>query len=163
MTATHQNTGPPIGGCRPTLSFPTLSNCQWQGEPGPRELASGTPTLELLVETMLNVRDVLLQELRTLDRKLLETARADPAVQTLMTAPGVGAIVALTDRNAIDDSNCFKRSKDIGLWLGFTPTRYQSGQINRRGHFTKAGDASARTAVYKAATTLLGRVVKYPR
>jgi transposase len=112
---------------------------------------------------MLNVRDVLLQELRTLDRKLLETARADPVVQTLMTVPGAGAIVALTYRNAIDDSNCFKRSKDIGPWLGFTPRRYQSGQINRRGHVTKAGDASARTALYEAATTLLGLVVKYPR
>ncbi|PZQ86441.1 MAG: hypothetical protein DI534_16620, partial [Leifsonia xyli] len=26
-------------------------------------------------------------------------------------------------------------------WLGLTPTRYQSGQIDRRGHVTKAGDA----------------------
>lgn len=126
-----------------------------------RELASGTPTLELLVEAMLKVREVLLQELRTLDRKLLETARADPVVQTLMTAPGVGAIVALTYRNAIDDPSRFKRSKDIGPWLGLTPTRYQSGQTDRRGHVTKAGDASARTALYEAATTLLGRVVKW--
>lgn len=126
-----------------------------------RELASGTPALELLVEALLRVRDVLLQELRTLDRKLLETARADPVVQTLMTAPGVGAIVALTYRNAIDDPSRFKRSKDVGPWLGLTPTRYQSGEIDRCGHVTKAGDASVRTALYEAATTLLGRVVKW--
>ena len=93
--------------------------------------------------------------------KLLETARADAVVQTLMTAPGVGPIVALTYRNAIDDPTRFKRSKDVGPWLGLTPTRYQSGQIDRRGHVTKAGDASARTALYEAATTLLGRVVKW--
>jgi len=126
-----------------------------------RELARGIPALEMLVEALLKVRDVLLQELRTLDRKLLETARADPIVQTLMTAPGVGAIVALTYRNAIDDPSRFKRSKDVGPWLGLTPTRYQSGQIDRRGHVTKAGDGSVRTALYEAATTLLGRVVRW--
>lgn len=126
-----------------------------------RELASGISVLEVLVEAMLRVREVLLQELRKLDRKLLETARADPVVQTLMTAPGVGAIVALTYRNAIDDPSRFKRSKDVGPWLGLTPTRYQSGQTDRSGHVTKAGDAAARTALYEAATTLLGRVVKW--
>ncbi|MCY1741082.1 transposase [Ensifer sp. SL37] len=126
-----------------------------------RELAAGIPALEMLVESMLNIRDVLLQELRTLDRKLLETARADPVVQTLMTAPGVGAIVALTFRNAVDDAGRFKRSKDVGPWLGLTPSRYQSGQVDRSGHVTKAGDASVRTALYEAATTLLGRVVKW--
>jgi transposase len=119
----------------------------------------GIPALEILVETMLKIRDVLLQELRTLDRQLHETARSDPIVQTLMTAPGVGAIVALTFRNAVDDAGRFKRSKDVGPWLGLTPSRYQSGQIDRSGHVTKAGDASVRTALYEAATTLLGRVV----
>jgi transposase len=126
-----------------------------------RELAAGIPALEMLVESMLKIRDVLLQELRLLDRKLLETARADPVVQMLMTAPGVGAIVALTFRNAVDDPERFKRSKDVGPWLGLTPSRYQSGQVDRSGHVTKAGDASVRTALYEAATTLLGRVVKW--
>lgn len=126
-----------------------------------RELAAGIPALEILVESMLRIHGVLIQELRTLDRKLLETARADPIVQTLMTAPGVGVVVALTFRNAVDDVGRFKRSKDVGPWLGLTPSRYQSGQIDRSGHVTKAGDASVRTALYEAATTLLGRVVKW--
>ena len=78
-------------------------------------------------------------------------------VRIRLTAP----IVALTFRSAIDDPKRFKRPKDVGPWLGLTPTRYQSGQVDRSGHITKAGDASARTALYEAATTLLGRVVKW--
>ena len=126
-----------------------------------RELAAGIEALELLVESMLHIRETLLQELRTLEKKLMSMARSDPAVQTLMTAPGVGAIVALTFKNGVDDPDRFSRSRDVGPWLGLTPTRYQSGQTDRRGHITKAGDASVRTALYEAATTLLGRVTKW--
>lgn len=96
-----------------------------------------------------------------LDKKLLDLARSDPAVQTLMTAPGVGAIVALTFKNALDNPDRFRHSRDVGPWLGLTPSRYQSGQTDRMGHITKAGDASVRTALYEAATTLLGRVTKW--
>lgn len=126
-----------------------------------RELAAGIEALELLVESMLHIRETLLQELRTLEKKLMSMARSDPAVQTLMTAPGVGAIVALTFKNGVDDPDRFSRSRDVGPWLGLTPTRYQSGQTDRTGHITKAGDASVRTALYEAATTLLGRVTKW--
>jgi transposase len=124
-----------------------------------QELAAGSPALETLVVSLLRVRDVLLQELRALDRKLIEAARTDPVVRMLMTAPGVGAIVALTFRSAVDDPTRFQRARDIGPWLGLTPSRYHSGRTDIVGHITKAGDAKLRTALYEAATTLIGRVV----
>jgi transposase len=37
-----------------------------------QELAAGTPALEIVVSSLLKVRDVLLQELRRLDRKLID-------------------------------------------------------------------------------------------
>jgi transposase len=69
-----------------------------------RELAAGIPALELAVESLLHVRDVLLQELRRLNRTLLDVAKSDPVVRMLMTAPGVGAIVALSFRSAVDQT-----------------------------------------------------------
>lgn len=126
-----------------------------------RELAAGIPALELAVESLLHVRDVLLQELRRLNRTLLDVAKSDPVVRMLMTAPGVGAIVALSFRSAVDDPARFRRSRDVGAWLGLTPSRYQSGRTDHSGHITKAGDAVARTALYEAATTLLGRMTKW--
>jgi transposase len=141
------------------LKMGTVTRRAWPARA--RELAAGIEALELLVESMLHIREILLQELRTLEKKLMSMARSDPAVQTLMTAPGVGAIVALTFKNGVDDPDRFSRSRDVGPWLGLTPTRYQSGQTDRTGHITKAGDASVRTALYEAATTLLGRVTKW--
>jgi transposase len=122
------------------------------------ELAAGTPALEITVSALLKVREVLLQELRRLDRKVIELARTDPVVRMLMTAPGVGAIVALTFRSAVDDPTRFRRARDVGPWLGLTPCRYQSGRTDIVGRITKAGDANVRTALYEAATTLIGRV-----
>jgi transposase len=126
-----------------------------------RGLAAGSENLELAVDALLCVREALLGQLRRLDCKILDAAKSDPVVRMLMTAPGVGAVVALSFRSAVDDPDRFKRSKDVGVWLGLTPRRYQSGQSDCIGHITKAGDAGARTALYEAATTLLGRVTRW--
>ena len=126
-----------------------------------RELAEGIPALEAVVDALLRVRDALLHELRGLDRKLLEAARSDPTARTLMTAPGVGAIVALAFKSAVDDPGRFRKARDVGPWLGLTPSRYQSGRTDHVGRITRAGDAGVRAALYEAATTLLGRVTKW--
>jgi transposase len=126
-----------------------------------RELAEGHVSLELIIESLLRVRETLLAELRKIEKTLLEAARHDPVTRMLMTTPGVGAIVALTFRSAVDDPARFSNVKSIGPWLGLTPRRYQSGQIDRVGHITKAGDASTRTLLYEAATTLLSRTTRW--
>jgi transposase len=126
-----------------------------------RELAADHVSLELIIESLLRVREALLTELRKIEKTLLDAARRDPVTRMLMTAPGVVAIVALTFRSAVDDPNRFSSVKSIGPWLGLTPRRYQSGQVDRVGHITKAGDASTRTVLYEAATTLLGRMTRW--
>jgi transposase len=100
----------------------------------------------------------LLDERKKLDQELIDAARIDPVTRMLMTALGVGTIVALTFRHAVDDPTRFAKVRSIGPWLGLTPRRYQSGETDRTGHVTKAGDLGTRTALYEAATTLLGRI-----
>jgi transposase len=58
-------------------------------------------------------------------------ARADGRVRLLMSAPGVGAIVALTYVAAIDDPARFRSSKGVGAHFGLTPKRHQSGEKRR--------------------------------
>lgn len=48
-------------------------------------------------------------------------ARDDARVRLLMSAPGVGAIVALSFAPAIDDPSRFKSSKMVGPHFGLTP------------------------------------------
>ena|SRR5690554_6726380 len=72
-------------------------------------------------------------------------------------AVGVGAIIALTVKSAIDDPERFRSSKDVGPWAGLTPRREQSGERDVIGQITRAGDEALRTALYQAATVMLNR------
>jgi transposase len=78
-----------------------------------------------------------------------------------MTAPGVGAIVALTFRSTVDDPARFRSSRSVGAFLGLTPKRYQSGETDRVGAISKAGDPTARVALFEAAHVLLTRAAKW--
>ena len=89
-----------------------------------------------------------------------EAARTDPICKRLMTAPGVGAIVALTFRCAVDDPSRFTSSRSIGAFFGLTPRRYQSGETDRVGAISRAGDPAVRAALFGAAHVIMMRVAK---
>jgi hypothetical protein len=48
----------------------------------------------------------------------------------LMSVPGVGPITSLAFMAAIEDVGRFGRMRDIGVYLGLTPKRYQSGDTD---------------------------------
>ena len=83
-----------------------------------RELVSGHSTLGVIAEAVLAVRLVLLKEFQGLEKRVRSAARFDKRVRLLMTAPGVGTIVALTFVSAIDDPSRFKSSKMVGAHFG---------------------------------------------
>jgi transposase len=78
----------------------------------------------------------------------------------LMTIPGVGAVVAMTFRSAVDQPERFARSKAVGAHFGLTPKKYQSGEIDRTGRISKVGDTMVRTALFEAANVMLTRAVR---
>jgi transposase len=122
-----------------------------------QELAEGNPMLEAAAHPILAARRMLRQELASLEKLLRSHAKEDRVCHTLMTMPGVGALIALTVKAAIDDPDRFRSSKDIGPWVGLTPRREQSGERNIIGQISRAGDVGLRTALYQAATVMLQR------
>jgi transposase len=125
-----------------------------------RELAAGHATLEVVAEAMLSVHEVLLREFGGFEKRVRTMARTDARARLLMSAPGVGAIVALTYVSAVDDPARFKSSKMVGAHFGLTPKKYQSGETDYTGRISKIGDGSVRTALYEAAHIILTRPVK---
>jgi len=122
-----------------------------------QELADGNAMLEAAANPILTARRALRQELAGLEKLLRDHVRSDPVCRRLMTMPGVGAVVALTVKAAIDDPDRFRSSKDVGPWTGLTPRREQSGERDIVGAISRAGDAGLRTALYQAATVMLNR------
>ena len=85
-----------------------------------KELVSGHATLEVVAAALLAVHAVLLREFASFERRVRTMARVDARARLLMSAPGVGAIVALTYVSAIDDPTRFKSSKGVGAHFGLT-------------------------------------------
>jgi hypothetical protein len=84
-------------------------------------------------------------------------ARASGACRRLMSIPGVGQLTALAFTAAVDDPGRFRRSRDIGAYLGLVPRRYQSGEVDYTGGISKCGDRRVRTLLYEAANVMLTR------
>ena len=126
-----------------------------------RELVAGQRTLEGLAEPMLRARAALRAEYAAVHREVLRIVRVDDECRRMMTVPGVGAIVAVTFKAAVDDPGRFKRSRDVGAHFGLTPKRHQSGEVDRSGHISKTGDAQVRTALFEAAHVVLLRVHRF--
>src|SRR5215210_7268634 len=125
-----------------------------------RELVEGHPTLTVVAGALLAAREALGDQLRGLEKRLRDQAREDERARLLMTAPGVGVIVALTFAAAVDDPARFRSSKAVGAHFGLAPRKYQSGETDVTGRISKIGDAGVRTALYEAANIVLTRPVK---
>jgi transposase len=125
-----------------------------------RELVAGHAILEVIAASLLAVHEVLLREFGNFEKRVRTMARTDTRARLLMSAPGVGAIVALTYVSAVDDPARFKSSKTVGAHFGLTPKKHQSGEKDIDGRISKIGDASVRTALYEAAHIILTRPVK---
>lgn len=104
---------------------------------------------------------MLLTARKLMQRKMLDVVRHNPVCRRLMTAPGVGAVVALTYRATVDQPQRFVHSRVVGAHVGLTPRRHQSGEIDYDGGISKSGDTMLRTMLYEAAQTLLKQSGKW--
>jgi len=125
------------------------------------ELAKGHPVMSSLVAKLAEVRRHVAMQVGALDREIRALTRSEPTLKRLMTVPGVGPITALAFLSAVDDPARFKHARDVGPYLGLTPTRYQSGETDRQGRISKCGDSFVRTCLYEAAGVLLTRVQRF--
>jgi transposase len=126
-----------------------------------RELITGQPMLERVIEPMLRAREALRAEYHALHRAMLGIVRDNATCRRLMTVPGVGALVAITFTSAVDDPARFGRSRTVGAHFGLTPRKYQSGETDVTGGISKVGDAMVRTALYEAANVMLTRAGRF--
>ncbi len=123
-----------------------------------QELVAGDAFLASLAAPMLAARAQLLASFGELHAQLLAIVKEDDVCRRLMTVPGVGAVTALAFKTGVDDPARFTHSADVGPHFGLTPRRYQSGETERSGRISKAGDALVRSLLFEAAMALLYRV-----
>jgi transposase len=119
--------------------------------------SEGVNGLSAAMRGLIAARHAVLAAVGAIDADMKKMVRASDACRRLMTIPGVGQLTALAFTAAVDDPERFKRSRDIGAYLGLVPRRYQSGEVDYTGGISKCGDRRVRTLLYEAANVMLTR------
>lgn len=109
------------------------------------------------IESLLKSYEILCEEIDKLDKSLEKICKEDEDVQLLMTAPGVGKIVALTFKADIGDPSRFKKSESVGAYYGMTPRQYSSGETVKMGGISRCGSKEIRFLLMESAVVLLTR------
>ena len=117
--------------------------------------------IAIVIRPLMKARESIAKQLSKLDREVKMIVRKNSQVRVFMTVPGVGPITALAFMAAIDEPSRFERSRNVGAYLGLTPRRYASGEVDRSGGISKCGDSLARSYLFEAAGVLLTRTQKW--
>ena len=123
-----------------------------------QELLRGRPSLSTIINPLLAAWQAVRVQIATLDRRLVGITKGDPTCRLLMTCPGAGVIVATSFVASIEAPEYFRHSRSVGDYLGLTPTRYRSGEVDRTGGISRRGDRLMQTYLFGAAASVLIRV-----
>jgi transposase len=122
------------------------------------DLAAGLSVeLRAALEPLLGEIESLSQRIAAYDRQIEQIAKKDyPEVSLLQQVKGVGTLIALTYLLTLEDPHRFRRSRDVGCYLGLRPGRRNSGSSQPQLHISKEGDRYLRTLMVQGAHYILG-------
>lgn len=110
-----------------------------------------TPAKEFVVTLLLERLENLKEAIVKLDKVIYEKGNNSPAVQHLMSIPGIGAVTAYTILSEIGDIKRFATADKLTAYLGLVPRIDQSGNHLRLGRITKMGNTHVRWILVQAA------------
>ena len=122
------------------------------------EKADGlSPELQQALLPLLAGIEVLSEQIREYNQRIEDLAQEHyPQVALLKQIKGVGTLIALTFLLTLEDPHRFRKSRDVGCYLGLQPGRRNSGQSEPQLHISKEGDPYLRTLLVQGAQHILG-------
>jgi transposase len=122
------------------------------------EKAEGlSPELQTALEPLLAGIESLSERIRECNERIEKLAQESyPQVALLKQVKGVGTLIALTYLLTLEDPHRFRKSRDVGCYLGLQPGRRNSGQSEPQMHISKEGDPYLRTLLVQGAHHILG-------
>ena len=122
------------------------------------EKAEGlSPELQKALEPLLAGIESLSERILECNERIEQLAQESyPQVARLKQVKGVGTLIALTYLLTLEDAHRFRKSRDVGCYLGLQPGRRNSGQSEPQMHISKEGDPYLRTLLVQGAHHILG-------
>ena len=123
----------------------------------PEKAESLSPELQQALQPLLAGIEAVSKQIREYNEGIEKLAQESyPQVALLKQVKGVGTLIALTFLLTLEDPHRFRKSRDVGCYLGLQPGRRNSGQSQPQMHISKEGDPYLRTLLVQGAQHILG-------
>jgi transposase len=123
-----------------------------------KKASSGVPEeLKPVLDPLFALIAQLTTEIRQADARVEALCQERyPETRVLQQVQGIGSLISLTYVLTIADPSRFKKSRDIGPYLGLVPRQRESGMRAPQLRITKAGDKYLRQLLVNGAHYILG-------
>ena len=111
--------------------------------------------LRTMVWPILELLGPVNEQLRMLERRVVELKKADERVCRLQTAPAIGAVTSAAFAALVDEVGRFPRAHALESYLGLVPSEWSSSEKRLQGRITKAGDTRVRWLLVEAGWTIM--------
>ncbi len=105
----------------------------------------------------LGIIELLSSQIKEFDKQIEQiSAEQYPETELLRAVKGVGPLTPLAFVLTLEDPTRFTKSRQVGSFIGLTPRRDQSGEIDKQLRITKAGSPFLRKLLVNASQYILG-------
>jgi len=123
----------------------------------PEKAEELSPELQTALQPLLAALESLSERIAEYNDRIEKLAQQSyPQVAMLKQVKGVGTLIGLTFLLTLEDPHRFRKSRDVGCYLGLQPGRRNSGQSEPQMHISKEGDPYLRTLLVQGAQHILG-------
>jgi len=123
----------------------------------PEKAEALSPELRKALGPLLAASAALSEQIAEYNERIEGLAQESyPQVALMKQVKGVGTLIALTFLLTLEDPGRFRKSRDVGCYLGLQPGRRNSGQSEPQMHISKEGDPYLRTLLVQGAQHILG-------
>jgi transposase len=110
------------------------------------------------LKPLLEAVESLTEKIHQLDTTIEQIARTQyPETELLEQVSGVGTLIALTFVLTLEDGQRFRKSRDVGCFVGLRPRQSESGQSQPQLGISKEGDRYLRWLLVQASQCILRR------
>ena len=111
-----------------------------------------------MVQPMFDLLGSLNEQIKLYDQKIDNLVSKEyPQCQRLMQIAGVGPITALCFVLKLERPQRFAKIRDVGPYLGLSPKRDQSGEVDKQLPISKRGDTYLRRLLVSCSHYILGK------
>lgn len=123
---------------------------KWLGEEVRLSTPEGDKALDLLLRSVKNQRELLLEANRKL-RELSRSPRYAGDHELLRSVPGLGLVTAMALLVELEDINRFQNSDKLAGYIGLIPMSHSSGEKDSKGEMTFRGQSQLREKLIECA------------